>query len=94
MNRSDIAWRALALGAGAVSAYATRRAMGAVWRNVKGDGPPGNPASRSTAWPEAIGWAVASGVAVALGRLLAQRGAAAAWKASTGDYPRALEEAS
>jgi hypothetical protein len=94
MNRSDIAWKAVALGAGAASAFAMQRAIGAVWRGVKGDDPPSNPASRSTTWPEALGWAVASGVAGAVARLIAQRGAAAAWKAKTGDYPRALEAAS
>jgi len=94
MNRSDIAWKAVTLGTGALSAYATRQALGAVWKNVKGGGPPPNPASRSTSWPEALAWATVSGIAMALGRLLAQRGAAAAWKAKTGGYPRALEKAS
>jgi Protein of unknown function (DUF4235) len=94
MNRSDIAWKALALAAGGASAYATRRAIGAAWRGVKRDDPPTNPASRRTSWPQALGWAVVSGVAIAIGRLVAQRGAAAAWKAKTGSYPRALEDAS
>jgi hypothetical protein len=37
---------------------------------------------------------VASGVAIAMARLVAQRAAAGAWKAKTGGYPKALEEAS
>lgn len=36
-------------------------------------------------------WAVASGVAMAVTRLVAQRGAAEAWKAKTGSYPAGLE---
>jgi hypothetical protein len=94
MNRSDISWKVLTLAAGAASAFATRRAVRAVWKGVKRDDPPDNPAAPSTRWPEAIGWAVASGVAMAVVRLLVQRGAAAAWKAKTGEYPRAVEEAS
>jgi len=80
--------------AGGASAFATRRAIRAAWKGVKGGEPPSNPAARSTSWPEAIGWAAASGVALAVARLVAQRGAAAAWKAKTGSYPRALEEVS
>jgi hypothetical protein len=94
MNRSDMAWKALALAVGAASAYTTRRAIAAVWKSVKGSDPPSSPAARSTTWPEALGWTVGTGVAMALARLIAQRGAAAAWKARTGGYPRALEEAS
>jgi len=94
VRRSDIAWKALALAAGAASAFATRRAVGAVWKGVKGGDPPSNPASRSTTWPEAIAWSAATGVAIAMARLLAQRAAAGAWKAKTGGYPKALEEAS
>jgi hypothetical protein len=93
-NRSDIAWKAVALGAGAASAFVTRRLIRAVWKGAKGTEPPSNPASRSTTWKEAIAWAVSSGVALAVSRLVAQRGAAAAWKAKTGSYPRALEDVS
>jgi Protein of unknown function (DUF4235) len=94
LSRSDIAWKAVALGVGAASAFVTRKAITAVWKGVKGDDPPSNPAARSTTWSQALVWAVASGVALAVARLVAQRSAAAAWKAKTGGYPRALEEAS
>ncbi len=94
MNSSDMAWKAVALGAGAASAFATRRLIRAAWKSVKGSEPPSNPAARSTTWKDAIGWAVASGIALAVTRLIAQRGAAAAWKAKTGSYPRAVEEVS
>ena len=87
-------WKALALAAGAASAFVTRWAIGAAWKSAKDGEPPPDPAARSTAWPTALGWAVTSGVALAVARLVAQRGAAAAWKAKTGEYPRALEEAS
>jgi len=94
VRKSDLGWKAVALGAGAASAFLTRRLLTVGWRATKGDDPPSNPAARTTSWPDAVGWAVASGVAIAVTRLVAQRGAAAAWKAKTGRYPRALEEAS
>ena len=36
-------------------------------------------------------WSVASGVALGLARLVAQRGAAEAWHAATGSYPDDME---
>jgi hypothetical protein len=94
MTSSDLAWRATAVGVGAASAFATRRLMKAVWKGAKGQNPPGNPASPHTTWREALAWAAVSGVLLALTRLVAQRGAAAAWKAKTGSYPESLETVS
>ena len=50
------------------------------------------PCARRTSWTEALSWAAASGVALAVTRLVAQRGAAAAWKAKTGSNPPGLED--
>jgi hypothetical protein len=94
MSTSDLTWKALAVGAGAASAFATRRLMQSVWKNVKGQDPPTNPASPRTTWREALVWATISGVLLAVTRLVAQRGAAAAWKAKTGSYPESLEKVS
>lgn len=76
---------------GAAAGAATRAALHAGWRRTKGGEPPANPASPGTRWSEALTWAAASGVAMAVTRLVAQRGAAEAWKASTGSYPEGLE---
>ena len=94
MRRDDLAWKAVALGAGAASAALTRRLLRGVWRGMEGGDPPVNPASRSTTWRQALVWAVASGVALAVTRLFAQRGAAAAWRARTGNEPPGLESTS
>ena len=89
-----VLWKAVALGTGAAAGAATRAVLHAGWRRAKGAEPPANPASPSTSWPEALIWAAASGVAMAVTRLVAQRGAAEAWKASTGSYPAGLETVS
>jgi hypothetical protein len=94
MNAADLAWKGVALGAGAASAMVTRKILRATWRGVSGQDPPVNPASPDTGWREAVVWAVGSAVALGVTRLVAQRGAAAAWKASTGEYPKALEAVS
>ena len=75
-------------GAGA----ATRWLLVGCGPTVEGEEPPGNPAAPGTTWPAALTWALASGAALAVARLVAQRGAAEAWKTATGSYPAGLEE--
>lgn len=87
----DRAWSMVAVASAALAAVATRNILEAVWEKVNRREPPKNPAARSTDWSEAILWTVASGVAVGVMRLLAQRGAAAGWKKVRGRYPSGLE---
>jgi len=89
-----LAWKATALAAGAVSAFLTRKLLRGGWSLLKGGAPPSNPAARSTTWREALTWAAASGVALGVTRVVAQGGAAAAWRAKTGDDPPGLESVS
>ena len=84
-------WKLLGALSGIVSAALTRRLLRVVWQRARGGNPPVNPAARGTTWSEALTWAAASGVAMAVARVVAQRGAAEAWKASTGSYPPGLE---
>jgi hypothetical protein len=84
-------WKVVGAGAGIGAGLITRRVLVAVWRASKGGDPPSNPASPTTTWPEALIWASASGVALAVTRLVAQRGAAEIWKKVTGSYPEDLE---
>ena len=92
VRRVDLVWKVTAMAAGAAAGALTRRALRGAWHGVKGDDPPTNPAAPRTSWPEALSWAAASGVALAVSRLVAQRGAAAAWKAKTGSNPPGLED--
>ncbi len=87
----ELLWKVVGGLSGVAAGAVTRLALQKSWRRVKGSDPPANPAAPGTAWSEAIGWAAASGVAIAVTRLVAQRGAAGAWKATTGRYPEALE---
>jgi len=94
VTNQALLWKGAGALSGAVSGGLTRTALRKGWQAWKGSDPPTNPASPSTKWSEAIAWAVACGVAIALGRLVAQRGAAEAWKATTGHYPEGLETVS
>lgn len=94
MGDRDILWKVVGAASGAVAGIATRKLLQASWRQVKGGDPPTNPASPSTTWSEALVWAISSGVALAVTRLIAQRGAAEAWRKATGAYPASLEDVS
>jgi len=87
-------WKAVGGMSGIAAGAATRRLLQLGWRRTRGGDPPTNPASPGTRWSEALAWAVASGVAMAVTRMVSQRGAAGAWKAATGEYPEGLETVS
>ena len=87
----ELVWKVVGGLSGVAAGAVTRLALQKGWRRLKGSDPPANPAAPGTAWSEALGWAMASGVAIAVSRMVGQRGAAGAWKATTGRYPEALE---
>lgn len=86
------AWKVGGTAAALLAGVVARKAMMAAWRATKHNDPPSNPASRTTTWPEALSWAVASGVGMAVARLIAMRGAAAGWEKVRGALPPGLEE--
>jgi hypothetical protein len=92
MALANVTWKVVGVSSGLVAARLGRKAMDSTWRRTKGGDPPRNPAAPGTTWTEALSWAVASSVAVAVARLLANRGAAQAWKKTTGSLPPGLEE--
>ena len=78
---------------GVLAAKGSRSVMENVWKRTHhGQLPPRNPAAPGTTWGEALSWAVASGVAAGIARMLATRGAAKAWTKGTGHLPPGLEE--
>jgi hypothetical protein len=83
-------WLAVSGGAAIAAAAATLFMMQKGWESATGRKPPDNPASPHVAWPEAVGWALVTGVTASLARLLAERGSASAWRRATGRYPRTL----
>ena len=82
-----VGWRIVTLGAGALAAFATRQALTLLWAHSSDDPPPDDPADRRTSWWTALTWAMATGVGMGVARLLALRGASAAWQAATHDTP-------
>lgn len=78
MDEDDLLWSVAATGAAVGAAALAKKTMASVWTKRRGS-VPGNPATDDTTWNEALVWAVVSGVAVGVVRLLAQRGVAAAF---------------
>jgi Protein of unknown function (DUF4235) len=73
---------------------AARKVMTATWKLSTGKQPPTNPEHPDVSMGEAVAWAVASGVAVGLARMLAGRKAADYYRRSTGHLPPNLEDVS
>jgi Protein of unknown function (DUF4235) len=91
-TQDKLMWRVVGAASGIAAAAATRALLTRAWRAGKHHDPPANPASASTSWPDALLWAVATGIALGVARLVAVRGAAAGWRKATGALPPGLEE--
>jgi hypothetical protein len=80
VGRQRILWKAVAGVAGTLSGIAARTLVLRLWRvSSAGDDAP-EPADPRTPWRQALGWAVASGVAVGVARVVALRTAATVWE--------------
>jgi hypothetical protein len=88
----SMSWRLLGGLSAVLAAFAARKLLIQSWQTTTGKQPPANPASPSTTWPEAVGWAMLSGAAIGLARLVATRKAATYYRRSTGHLPPGMEE--
>lgn len=91
--RAQMIWKIVAWISTAAAAWAARQATAVVWSQVSDTEGPVNPADRSASWTEAFSWAVVAGLAAALARVLARRGAAAAYESVTGETPPGIAAA-
>jgi hypothetical protein len=89
-----LVWKVLGTGGAIVAAVVARKLVTSGWTAVTGKEPPANPEDPEVAWPEAVGWAVASGAVIAVARLLATRKAAAYYTRSAGHPPKSLQKVS
>lgn len=91
---SSKVWSVLALTSTVLAGAAARKAMTTSWKVATGKEPPQNPADPDVSIGEALAWAVASGVAIGVARMLASRRAATYYRKSTGHLPPNLQSAS
>ena len=92
MAKGSKAYTALGLVATIGATMAARKALTATWKLSTGKQPPSNPEHPDVSIAEAVAWAVTSGVAVGLARMLASRKAADYYRRSTGHLPGNLED--
>lgn len=85
-------YKLLALGASVLGAMAARKSLTFVWKALSGKEPPANPEHPEVTWGEAASWALVSGAAVGLARMVAQKRVASTWHRSTGSLPPGLEK--
>ncbi|NPC95243.1 DUF4235 domain-containing protein [Nocardioides sp. zg-DK7169] len=85
-------WSIFSLIAAVGAAAMAKKAADTTWKVTTGKKPPENPADPDVEIWEAVSWAVVSGVAVGLARMLAQRKAANYYARSTGHLPADLRK--
>ncbi len=86
------AWKVAGTGSAIVAGLLVRKVVVSVWTRARHSDPPSNPAAYGTSWGDALAWTVATGIAVAVARLVATRGMAEAWRKATGNLPPGLED--
>lgn len=87
---NSIVWKIAGAGGAALAGIATRKAMTAAWQKGTGKNPPDDVHDPDVAWVEAIGWAVVSGVGVAVVQLMVKRFVAKQEHARTAKVPESI----
>jgi hypothetical protein len=89
-QNSSKVWSIFSLAAALFGATVARKSLTKAWQTATGKNPPANPADPDVELWEAVLWAVVSGTAVQLARMLATRRAANYYAKSTGHLPPGL----
>jgi hypothetical protein len=84
-------WSAFSVMSALTAAVAAKKVIDLSWTVATGKNPPENPADPDVEIWEAVSWAVVSGMAVGLARMLAQRRATSYYLRSTGHLPGQLQ---
>ena len=90
--KTTMGWRLFGGLSAILAGIAARKVLAQAWRLGTGRNPPANPAAPGTEWREAISYALASGAAMGMARMLATRKAAGYYRRSTGHLPKGMEE--
>ena len=85
-------WSVMEKGSAVGAAVVTRKVLTMGWSKAARRKPPANPADPDVNLGEALAWAVATGAAVSVSRMLAMRGAARYYTKSAGPLPPGLEK--
>ena len=89
----SLSFRIGAIAGAGGAAFLARKAVTSTWKLATGNEPPANPEDPDVTWKEAVAWALFSGAAIGLARLVASRQVAAWYRRSTGRLPANLQDA-
>jgi len=85
------AWKILITAVWAGTAVVVRGLIVRGWERRSGGGPPSNTADDDTTWREAVIFAIVSGIALGIARIVSDRAAAEAWRRVRGSYPPGIK---
>jgi hypothetical protein len=89
-----LTWKVLGLTVAIAAGVLARKVATTAWERTTGSPPPTNPEDPRVTWPQALGWAVATGAAIGVARMLASRKLASYWRRSTGHLPPGVQDVS
>lgn len=87
-------WKVFGTVSAISAGIAVKKLLEISWKAATGHAPPSNPEHPDVEWHEAVMFAIASGAAIGLARMLTARKAAEYYRRSTGHLPAGLEEVS
>ncbi len=85
-------WKVFGTVSAIAAGIATKKLLEVAWKTATGHAPPENPEHPDVQWWEAVSFAVASGAAIGVARMLAARKAAEYYRRSTGHLPAGMKD--
>lgn len=85
-------WKIFGTVSAIAAGVATKKLLEAAWKTATGHAPPENPEHPDVQWWEAVSFAIASGAAIGVARMLAARKAAEYYRKSTGRLPAGMKD--
>lgn len=91
-DKPSKAWKIFGTVSAIAAGVATKRLLEVAWKTATGHAPPENPEHPDVQWWEAVSFAIASGAAIGVARMLAARKAAEYYRKSTGKLPAGMKD--
>jgi len=85
-------WKIFGTVSAIAAGIATKKLLEVGWKTATGHAPPENPEHPDVQWWEAVSFAIASGAAIGVARMLAARKAAEYYRRSTGRLPAGMKD--
>lgn len=91
-GNGSFTWKMLGTLSAISAGVVARKLLVSGFTRTTGKHPPANPEAPDTDWREALTWAVLSGAAVGVARMVAARKAASFYRNATGHLPKNMQK--